>query len=83
MLVMEGDVKLYDILKSLIFEYGEDLSWLIPFPGDFHILVNYQKALMKPYYDAGLKELARAAGYPLTAIHSCSQFKRTHQFILE
>ena len=79
-LVMEGDAKLYDILKRLIFDY---VSWLIPFPGDFHLLVNYQKTLMKPYCDAGLKELARAAGYPLAAIHSCSQFKRTHQFILE
>ena len=38
---------------------------------------------MKPYCDAGLKELAWAAGYPLAAIHSCSPFKRTHQFIVE
>ena len=71
-LVMEGDAKLYEVLKSLIFEYGVDLSWLISFPGDFHLLMNYQKALLKPYYDAGLKELARAAGYPLAAINSCS-----------
>ena len=28
--------KLYEILKSLSFEYGEELSWLIPYPGDFH-----------------------------------------------
>ena len=82
-LVLEGDAKLYEILKSLSFEYGEELNWLIPYPGDFHMLMNYQKALMKPYYDAGLKALAQAAGYPLPAIQSCSQFKRTHQFLLE
>ena len=82
-LILEGDAKLYEILKSLHFEYGEELRWLIPYPGDFHLLMNYQKALMKPYYDAGLKAMAQAAGYPLSAIQTCSQFKRTHHFILE
>ena len=38
---------------------------------------------MKPYYDTGLKALAQASGYPLPAIQTCSQFNRTHQFILE
>ena len=47
------------------------------------MLMNYQSALMKPYYDAGLKALASSAGYPLTAIQNSSQFKRSHNFILE
>ena len=47
------------------------------------MLMNYQKALMKPYYDTRLKSLAQAAGYPVAAIQSCSQFQRTHRFILE
>ena len=38
---------------------------------------------MKPYYDAGLKAMAQSVGYPLPAIQACSQFKRTHCFILE
>ena len=82
-LVVEGDAKLYDILQSLKFEYGHELSWLFPYPGDFHLLLNYQKALMKPYYDMGLKSMAQATGYPLPAIQNCSQFKRTHQFLME
>ena len=28
--IIEGDAKIYDVLKS---EYGDDLSWLIPYPG--------------------------------------------------
>ena len=36
--VREGDAKLYEILKSLGYEYGEELYWLIPCPGDFHLL---------------------------------------------
>ena len=82
-LVITGDAKVYDILHSLKDEYGDDLKWVIPYPGDFHLLMNYQTALMKCYYDAGLKSLATAAGYPNAAIQTCSQFKRTHKFILE
>ena len=47
------------------------------------MLKNFQVALMKPYFDMGLRELARVAGYPVAAIQSCSQFKRTHNFIIE
>ena len=45
-----------------MFEYGEELSWVIPYPRNWHMLMNYQKASMKPYYDAGLKAVAGAAG---------------------
>ena len=62
MVVLEGNVKLYDILKSLKFEYGAELNWLFPYPGDFHLLMKYQKALMKRYYDMGLKSMAQASG---------------------
>jgi len=75
-----GDQKLYDIFQALKYEYGEDLEWVIPMPGDRHILMNFQKALMKPYYDAGLKDLAKAAGYPTASIQTCGQFK-THSSI--
>ena len=70
-----SQAKLYEILKCLSFEYGEDLNWLIPYPGDFYLLLNFQKALMKPYFDAGLKATAQKARYPLAAIQTCSQFK--------
>ena len=30
--------------------------------------MNHQHALMKPYFDAGLKELAKVARYPIGAI---------------
>ena len=38
-------------------EYGDHMKWLIPWPGDWHILLNYQKALMKAYAGAGLTRL--------------------------
>ena len=72
------------LLVALKFEYGEELKWLL---GDWHLLKNYQNAVMKCYFDAGLKELAQCSGYPVAAIQSCSntklQFKRTHHFLIE
>ena len=81
-LLVEGDAKVY-VLESIKNEYGDAMSWLYPYPGVWHLLKNYQCALMKPYFDAGLKTLAHKTGYPATAIQSCGQFKRTHHFILE
>ena len=77
-LVVAGDAKVYTVLKLIHKEYGEEFNWLIPYPGDWHTLANYQKALLKPYFDAGLKELAKTVGYPMAQIQACSQFKRTH-----
>ena len=47
----------YRVLYTLKLEYGDEIQWLIPFHGDWHLLMNYQSALMKSYFDAGLKEL--------------------------
>ena len=80
---MDSCVIINNACKELKYEYGEELQWVLPYPGDGHLLKNYQYALIKPYFDAGLKTLAKAAGYPVAAIQSCGQFKRTHHFILE
>lgn len=85
-LVVAGDAKTYQHLQSLKLDYGEKLSWLLPFPGDFHILMNYQPILSKIYFDAGLKQLANAGGFKgetLTALQRCSHFKHAHRFFLE
>lgn len=52
-----GDGKTYDYLMKLKLEHGAGLNWLLPFPGDWHILKNFSLLLMKVYGDAGLKEL--------------------------
>ena len=46
-LLVEGDAKVYEILQSLKIEYGDELSWMIPYPGDWHMLKNFQVPLMK------------------------------------
>ncbi len=81
--MLTGDAKIYDVFQSLKHEYGAELKWLLPYPGDWHLLFNYQSALIKPYFDAGLKELAQVSGYPVAAIQNCSEFKRTHCFLME
>lgn len=80
-----GDGKTYDHLHTLKIEYGADLNWLIPLPGDWHILKNYQEVLMKVYFDVRMKDTARTAGYTegvLNSIGSCGKFKKSHLFLL-
>ena len=48
--IIEGDAKIYDVLKS---EYGDDLSWLIPYPGTCWWITS-KYPLIKAYFDAGL-----------------------------
>ena len=81
--IVEGDAKIYEIMQNIKYQYGMEFRWLVPYPGDWHLLKNYQVPLMKAYFDAGLKELANSCGYPLLSIQACSQFKRTHLFIME
>ena len=81
-----GNAKVYDLLQSIRFEYGNHLTWFIPPPGDWHVLYNYQKVLMKAYGDAGLVTLAKAAGYraeTLTSLIKAKNFRRTHLFLLQ
>ena len=84
-LIVVGDAKTSDILLSLRQQYGSQLNWLLPFPGDWHILYNYQKLLLKVYGDAW-PQLAKVAGHraeTLTSLAHASHFKRTDHFILQ
>ena len=84
--IVVGDAKTYNLLQTICYEYKSQLKWLIPFPGDWHVLFNYQKALMKPYTDAGLASLAKTAGHraeTLTSLLQASNFRRTHEFLLQ
>ena len=37
-LVVTGDAKVYEKLQSLKIEYTGELHWLVPYPGDWHML---------------------------------------------
>ena len=66
--------------------FSNQLSWVLPFIGDWHLMKNYQEILMRVYYDAGLKHLAIAAGFraeTLTHLQKCSNFQHAHHFLIE
>lgn len=76
-----GDAKVYTLLQAICVEYCDNMKWLITFPGDWHVMYNYQKVLMKPYADARLMQLAKASGYraeTLTSFRNATNFRRTH-----
>ena len=85
-LVVVGDQKTYNRIQELKQVYAQDLNWLIPFIGDWHLLHNFHSVLMKVYYEAGLKDLAKASGFrgeTLTSLQRCSNFKRVNHFLLQ
>ena len=84
-LVVIGDGATFKLLCEIKREYGEALEWLIPYIGDWHFLKNYQEVLMKIFWDGGLKTLAKCVHKNLTlqSLGNCSNFKRTHRFLLQ
>lgn len=84
--VLMGDGKTFEHLQHVKQLYGNALSKILLFPGDWHVLKNFQQVLMKGYYHTGLKNIAIKSGHrgeTLKSLESCSHFKRTHHFLLQ
>ena len=83
-LVVVGDGKTFEHLVRLKHEYSKELEWMVPFPGDWHTLKNLQPVLMKVYWHAGLHVLASKVhrGATLASLVQCSNFRRTHDFLI-
>ena len=84
--IVVGDAKTFDILQDLKNEHGKQMEWILPLPGDWHIMFNYQKVLLKIYGDASPLQIVKASGHQaetLTSLAQARHFKRTHQFVLQ
>ena len=71
--IVEVDAKLYENFQSLKLEY-EELKWLLVYPGDWHLLSNYQIALVKPYFEPGLRELMQVSSSSNQKLQSIQTF---------
>ena len=36
--IVVGDARTYDLFQDVCFEYKSQLKWLMPFPGDWHVV---------------------------------------------
>ena len=73
--IVVGDVRTYNLFQDVCFKYKSQLKWLIPFPGDWHVVFNYQRVLMKPYADAGLASLGKVSGHRAERLTTLMQAK--------
>ncbi|VDI55362.1 Hypothetical predicted protein [Mytilus galloprovincialis] len=79
--IVVGDGKSYDHLIKLKSEYGEQMDWVLAYPGDWHIYKNVLPIFVKIYFDAGLRQLATKHhhGATLKVLTECSKFAVTHR----
>ena len=56
-LIVVGDGKTYEYLCKLQLQYKDELTWMVPFPGDWHLLKNTQPVLFKIYFEVGLRPI--------------------------
>ena len=79
-----GDMKTFEYIMKVKLELGSTMDWVIPYPGDWHVLKNFQEVLMKIYWDAGLKDLAKVShAGSLSSLQTCGNFTKTHRFLMQ
>ena len=57
--VLGGDQQTYAILKNLIKKYSSTFSWIIPVPGDWHLLKCAAETIKEMLWDGGLSDLCK------------------------
>ena len=84
-LVIVGDAKVYEQLLKIKEEYGMAMNWLIPFIGDWHLLLNYARHLLKLYGPAGLNSLVAKfhKGAVAKSVILGLSFDKTYAFLLQ
>ena len=83
--IVEGDGLLFHHYYKLKEENPTYYSWLLPYPGDWHILKNYTSCLFKIYGPAGLKELVTKfhKGSTAASVLEGRDFDKTLSFLLQ
>ncbi|PIK52732.1 hypothetical protein BSL78_10365 [Apostichopus japonicus] len=82
-LVVAGDAKTYEYMHNAKRMYGDDLDWLLPYLGEWHLLKNIQAPLMKLYNDAGLRNLLSAFAVSISGNDGCSvAFDEAHEMLI-
>ena len=85
-LLVVGDAKTFEVLRKLKDENGSDLDWLIPFPGDWHILKNFQPVVFKLFGHLSLRSIVRKVGVKegtLRLLSDCTNFKKKNVFLIQ
>ncbi len=82
-ILVVGDGKTFDYILQLKDLYGAYFDWVLPYPGDWHIMKNFAYTLMKVYGPAGLHELLdiHHKGSTAASVQAARDFEKTKDFI--
>ena len=80
-----GDAQTYKQLRKVKEKYGSKLNWVLPYIGDWHLLLNYLHAIMKLYKSVGLDTMVYNyhSGATAVAVLDATSFDKTMNFLLE
>ena len=75
--IIGGDQQTYAIVKNLMKKFPNTFDWIIPVPGDWHLLKNAAETLRDMLWDGGLRILSNACGH----LKEINQWKDIHNVL--
>ncbi len=75
--VIGGDQQTYNLMKQLITEYPDIYRFIVPVPGDWHLLKLASETLRDVAWNGGIKELAALCGHK----KDLTQWKDIHNML--
>ena len=76
--VVCGDQQTYSIILNLKTKFPDTFKWIIPMPGDWHLLKLAAESICDMLWDGGLRDLAKLCGHH----KEINQWRDVHHMLL-
>ena len=84
--VIAGDQETYEMMKKMKRLHGTKYDWVLPWPGDLHISMNFAKTVINHNsFRFTLEHLGKAYGFEpgnLRALETASRYQSTKEFLI-
>ena len=79
--IVAGDEETFRFMYRLKQREGKRYSWLMPYPGDWHLLLHAAKAMLKRYWGAGVEYVAKRLSGDDRKAAEGSDYRRSHHHL--